>query len=156
MYNLFGLVNEVDSQNKPRQPDLVLERFWVTQCGWIWLCTTVSMEMTITNGWKLFRYEVKRDHYEKMIGIRELSKRLAQDCFNNTFLTDTGTPSKNIPHLDEVDGGEMVSTCHALNFSSSISPSIEVSTLSDITLNSTTLVTFNIGSQHTAEKEEAI
>ena len=29
--------------------------------------------------WKLFCYGVKRDHYEKLIGIRELSERLAQD-----------------------------------------------------------------------------
>ena len=32
-----------------RQYDLALEKFWVTQCGWIRLCTTVSMLMTITN-----------------------------------------------------------------------------------------------------------
>ena len=31
---------------------------------------TVAMGMTITNGWKLFRCGVKRDHYEKLISIR--------------------------------------------------------------------------------------
>ena len=71
-------VNEVDSHNKPRQPDLALKKWWVTQCGWLRLYTTVAMGTTITNFWKLFHYGVKIDHYEKMIGIREFSERLAQ------------------------------------------------------------------------------
>ena len=67
------------------------------------------MGMTINNGCKLFRYGVKRDRYEKLIGIREFSERLAQDCFNNPFSPDRGTPEKNIPPLDEVNGGDKVS-----------------------------------------------
>ena len=74
------------------------------------------MGMTITNFWKLFRYGVKIEHHEKLIGIRELSERLAQYCFNNKFSYDRGTPAKNIPPLDEVDGGGTVSTCRALDF----------------------------------------
>ena len=80
-----------------------LEKFWVTQCGWLRLCTTVAMGTTITNLWKLFRYGVKRYHYEKLIGIRAFSEQLALDFFKNTFSTDTGTPAKKIPPLDEVD-----------------------------------------------------
>ena len=78
-------VNEVDSHNKSRQPGLALEKWWVNQCGWIRLCKTVATGMTINNCWKLFRYGVKRDHYDKFIGIRELLERLAQYCFNNPF-----------------------------------------------------------------------
>ena len=63
-------VNEVDSHNKLRQYYLALEKWWVPQCGWMRLCTTVAMGMTITNFRKLFCYGVKRDHYEKLIGIR--------------------------------------------------------------------------------------
>ena len=58
-------MNEVDSHNKSRQSDLALEKWWVNQCGCLRLCTTVAMGMTITNCWKLFRYGVKRDNYEK-------------------------------------------------------------------------------------------
>ena len=47
--NLFDAVNEVDSYKKPRQSDLALEKSWVTQCGWMRLCTAVVMVMTITN-----------------------------------------------------------------------------------------------------------
>ena len=47
--NLFDAVNEVDSYKKPRQSDLVLEKSWVTQCGWMRLCTAVVMVMNITN-----------------------------------------------------------------------------------------------------------
>ena len=96
-------MNEVDSHNKSRQSDLVLEKWWVTQCGWLRICTTVVMVMTITNCWKLFRYGVKRERYGKLIGIREFSERLAQDFFNNKFSYDKGTPEKNIPLLDEFD-----------------------------------------------------
>ena len=160
MYKFFGSVNEVDSHNKSRQSGLALEKFWVTQCGWLWLCTTVAMGMAITNSWELFSYGVKRDHYEKSIGIREVSEQLALDLFNNPFSTDTGTPAKNIPPLDEVDEAETVSTCRALHFSSSASPTTEVSTISDITLNSASLLVYaavasTIGSQHTAKTEGA-
>ena len=70
--DFFVSVNGVYSQNKSNQSDLALEKFWVTQCGWLWLYTTVAMGIIITNYWKLFCFGVKRDHYEKLIGIREL------------------------------------------------------------------------------------
>ena len=105
------------------------------------------MGMTITNCWKLFRYGVKRTHYDKLIGIREFSERLAQDCFNNNFSSDSGTPAKNIPLLDEVDDEYTVSTCRSLKFSTSISPSAAVSTISDLTQSS---------ASHFSEKEEAL
>ena len=72
MSKLFGSVNEVDSHNKSRQLDLALEKFWVTQCDWLRLCTTVSIGITITNCRGLFCYGVKRDHYDNIIGIMQL------------------------------------------------------------------------------------
>ena len=59
MSNLFGSVNEVVSHNKSRQSDLALEEYWVTQFGWLLLCATVAMGMTIAIFWKLFHYGVK-------------------------------------------------------------------------------------------------
>ena len=139
-------MNEVDSHNKSRQSDLALEKWWVTQCGWLRIGTTVAMGMSINNCWKLFRYGVKRDHYDKLIGIIELSERLAQYCFNNNFSSDRGTPEKNIPPLDEVDDEDTVSTWRSLQFYTSISPSAAVSTISDLTQSS---------ASHFSEKEEA-
>ena len=69
MSKFFGAVNKVDSNKKSRQYDLVLDKLFVTQCGWVQLCTTVSMVITSTNIWKLFRYGVNKDHHEKLIGI---------------------------------------------------------------------------------------
>ena len=69
--SFFSAVNEVDSHNKSRLYDLALEKFWVTQCGLMRLRTAVATGMIINNGWKLFRYGVKRYQYEKLIGIRE-------------------------------------------------------------------------------------
>ena len=85
MYKFFGVVNEVDSRNKSRQYGLALENFRVTQCGWLWSFNTVYMVMTITNCWKLFHCGIKRDLYEKLIGIRELSEGISEYCFNNIF-----------------------------------------------------------------------
>ena len=92
--------------------------------------------MTITNCWELFCCEVHRDHYKKLIDIREFLERLAQDYSNNPFSPDRGTPEKNIPPLDEFHDGDTVSTCRALHFSSCISPSEVVRTISTMTLNS--------------------
>ena len=127
-------VNEVGSHNKARQSGLVLEKLYVTQCGWLGLWTTVSMGMTINGFWKLFHYGFNRYHYEKSIGIRELSEQLAQYFFNNPFSHDSGNPANNIIPLDEFDDGDTVSTCRALHFSSCISPSAAARTISDITL----------------------
>ena len=70
MSKFFVSVNKVDSHNKSRQSGLLLDNFWVTHCGWLRSCTAVAMGMTITNFCKIFRYGVKRYHYEKLIGIR--------------------------------------------------------------------------------------
>ena len=56
MYNFFGPVNEVESHKKYRQSDLSLGNYWVTQCGWLRLCMTVAMGITITNFYKIFCY----------------------------------------------------------------------------------------------------
>ena len=85
MYKLSGYFNDLDSHNKSSQSDLVLDKFWDNQCGCIILCTAFSMGMTITNFCKQFRYVVKIDHHEKLIGIREFLEQLALYCFNNTF-----------------------------------------------------------------------
>ena len=69
-------------------------KLWGTQCGWLQLCNTVAMGIKITSGWKLFHYGVKRDHYDKFIGIREFLELIAVDFFNNNFTTDTGTLAK--------------------------------------------------------------
>ena len=137
------------SHNKSRQSDLVLEKFWVTQCGWIILCTPVAMGTTITNCWKPFCYGVKRDHYNTFIGITEFSERIAVDFFNNNFTTETETPENNIPFFDDIDKKRTVYTYRRLNYSSSSPRNSEISTISDIKI--ATSQTTAIG--HTASKE---
>ena len=131
VYKFFGSVNEVYSHNKSRQSDLVLDKFWVTHGGCLWLCTIVAMEIAITNLWKLFHYGIKRDDYEKLIGIREFSERLSLDCFKNIFQIILGPQKKNMPPLDKVNERETVSTFRAPHLSSSISSSTDVNTISN-------------------------
>ena len=78
-----------------------LEKYRVTPCYWLWLCTAVDKKMNIKNDWKIFCCGDKREQYEESIGISELLERLALDCFNNPFSTDTSTTDNNIPILDE-------------------------------------------------------
>ena len=68
-------------------------------------------------------------------------------------LPDRGTTTKNIPPLDDIDDGDTFSTFRALQFSTYISPSAAVITISDMTLNSAS--TISIGSEHIAKEEEA-
>ena len=65
--------------------------------------STVDIGMMITNCWKLFHCGVKRDHYEKLIRIREFSEQIAVSCFINTFTEDTGKLVNSIPSLDNID-----------------------------------------------------
>ena len=114
------------------------------------------MKMNINSFWKIFCYGVKRYQYEKFTGTREFLEQIALDCSNNPSSTDTGTPANIITLLDEVDNGEIVSTCRELHFSSSASRSTEVRTIYNIILNSASLSAYNltastIGSQHTAK-----
>ena len=70
IYKFSGSINEVDSHNKSRKSDLAMEKLGVNQCGWLWLCTAVATGTNITNFWKIFHYEVKRDNHGKSIDIR--------------------------------------------------------------------------------------
>ena len=71
---LFQYFNEVDSQNKSRQSDLVWEKYWVTNCGQIWLFTMVDMGTNIANLWIYFimglrDITMKYFWYEKTLGM---------------------------------------------------------------------------------------
>ena len=159
MYKFFGYVHEVDSHNKSRKSDLALEKLWFTQFGWIWLCMIVSIKMTITNFLNIFCDTVKREHYNKLVGIRELLEQLALDYFNNPFSTDTGTPANNMLPVDEADEVEKGSTFRALPFSRCISPSAAARASSKITINSAssiscTLLTSITGSQNSPKRVE--
>ena len=67
MYKFIESVNDVEYHNNSRWSDLALEKFWVVQCGWLYLCTTVDMGTTTTNCWKLFSFGVKRDCSENKL-----------------------------------------------------------------------------------------
>ena len=70
MSRLFGSFNEFYPNKKPRQYGLALEKYWVNQCGWIHLCMTVAMGMTIYNFWNVYFNRVNIYHYEKLMGTR--------------------------------------------------------------------------------------
>ena len=76
-------------------------------------------------------------------------ERIAVDCFSNNFTTDTGTTSKNIPPLDEIDNEVTVYIFRRLNYSSSSPCNSDISIISDIMI----ATAMNIAIGHTASKE---
>ena len=98
------------------------------------------MSMKITSCSKIFFNGVKRDHYDKFIGIREFLEQIAMDCFSNYVTIDTGTLKKIIPFLDKIDNEVTVSTCRNLkHFSYSlrnsvISPILDIPIATDPTI----------------------
>ena len=48
MYKFFGYDNEVDYQKISMQYDLSLEKFWITQCGCLRLCTNKIEKQYVT------------------------------------------------------------------------------------------------------------
>ena len=72
IYKLFVYINKVESHTKYIHSELALEKYWVDKCGWMWLCTTLAMVMTIKISWKLFSYGINRDYYDKLFGIKSL------------------------------------------------------------------------------------
>ena len=109
----------MDSHNKSRQSDFALYKFCMIQCSWLRLCNTVDIGMMIANFCKLFRYGVKRDHYENFIDIRKFSEQLAMDFFSYIFTVYIETPAKNIPFLDDIGNEVTLYTCRSLNYYSS-------------------------------------
>ena len=71
------------------------------------------------------------------------------DCFSNHFTTDTGTPAKNIPSIDEIDNEGTVFTFWSLKYSISSPRNSDISTILEITI--ATATTTDIG--HMAPKE---
>ena len=119
------------------------------------------MWINITIIWKLFRYGVKIDQYEKLIGIRELSERLALDWSKNYFSTDTGTRKRTyLPLMRYIKERQFLLDLWFI-FKGLISPSTEVRNISNITLNSASSISYNLVTstveyQNTAEIKEAI
>ena len=65
----------------------------------VWLTTVMSYSCywnDLMFFWNIFCYGFNREQNRSFIEIGELLERLALDCFNNPFITDTGTPDSNI------------------------------------------------------------
>ena len=53
----FKACNTIDNHTRMRKYDIALDKYWVTQSGYLRLVTTVSLDMGITDG-KLLLYHV--------------------------------------------------------------------------------------------------
>ena len=81
------------------QYGLVLEKYWMTQSGYLRLATTVELGTGITDGKLLFCHGVSEGNLYNRILTREYNNRKFYDCFNNILPDDFGSPGLNLPPI---------------------------------------------------------
>ena len=77
----FGLSNKIDRHNHIRQSALSLEKYWVTQCPWFRIATTV-IGMTVTDASLLTKLQSRNTKLQAMTVVG-FSDRIAFDLINN-------------------------------------------------------------------------
>ena len=67
----FNACNAINNQNRMRQYDLALEKYWVTQSGYFSLETTVALCMGVTDGKLIYCHGVAEGNLDKKISTLE-------------------------------------------------------------------------------------
>ena len=82
-----------------RQPDLVLEKYWVTQSGYFRLATTVALGMGITDGKLLYFHGVAEVNVGKNKSTLNYRNSMVYYCFNNPFTDEFCIQNLNLPPI---------------------------------------------------------
>ena len=90
-----------------RQSNLPLEKYRVTQGGYIRLATAVELGMGITNSNLLYCHGVVEVNEDRKFSTLEYNNRAVYDCFDNTFtdkfcalmIDPTSIKDPNIPQI---------------------------------------------------------
>ena len=96
----FNDCNAIDNQNRIRQSDTALEKYWVTQSGYFRTTTTVELDVGITDGKLLYCHGVAEVNEDKKILTLEYKNRTVHNCFNNPFTDNFGIPDTNLPPIN--------------------------------------------------------
>jgi hypothetical protein len=80
----FRYNNVIDVHNMMRQKELALEKYWVTECGFFRLLTTV-FGMTIVDCWRAYRHHISPNHRHKQIKLEGFIDLVAYDMLHNSF-----------------------------------------------------------------------
>ena len=87
----FSAYNETENHNRMQQYDIALDKYWVTQSGYFRLANTVALVTGITYLMLLLCHGVPDQSKDKKIPMRKYNYRTVYECFNITFLVDSGT-----------------------------------------------------------------
>ena len=71
----FNACKAIDNQNRMLQSDLALEKYWVTQSGYVRLVTTMVLDMGIAYGKLLYCQGVAEGNVDKKISRLEYNNR---------------------------------------------------------------------------------
>ena len=95
----FSACNEIETDNRMCQSDLVLYKYWMTQSGYFVLLTTVALVIGITYGKLLFCNIISEQSKDKKISTREYNDRTVYDRYNDNFSVDCDIPDLNLPPI---------------------------------------------------------
>ena len=65
----------IDNQNRMRQSDIVLEKYWVTQSGYFRIATIVALCMGIADGKLIYCHDVSERNVDKKISTLEYNNK---------------------------------------------------------------------------------
>jgi hypothetical protein len=83
----FRHSNVIDVHNQMRQKELRLEKFWVTNCGYFRLLTTV-FGITIVDCWRAYCHHLNDSHRHKNIELLKFVDMVAHDMLHNSYPND--------------------------------------------------------------------
>ena len=89
----------IDNNNRMRQYDLLLDKYWVTQSVYFRLATTVALGMVITEGNILVYHGIPEESDKKKISLRYYNARTFYEFSNNYFPDDLCRPVLNLPPI---------------------------------------------------------
>ena len=95
----FNACNAIENHNIMRQSDIALEKYWVTQSGYLRIATTVALGMGIIYGKLLYCHGVAEGNVDNRISSLEHNNRTVYDCFNNIFTANFGSPAMHLPPI---------------------------------------------------------
>jgi hypothetical protein len=78
----FSVSNTIDVLNQQRQKELRLEKFWVTEDGYMRIiCTTFGI--CVVDCWNAYKYHLPSNHRHKKCELMTLANMLAKDLLEN-------------------------------------------------------------------------
>ena len=95
----FNECNTIFNQNRIRQYDLALEKYWLIQSEYFRIATTVTLGMRITDANLLFYNGISEQNRDKKFLTRGSNDSTVYDCLKKPSPVDCDNPASNLPPM---------------------------------------------------------